>query len=444
MTTGVDSLFNATHPPSEMARSRYEIPRCDWLLRKKGHSRALTQIDLLPKRQKLVDIFGWPFSDAMSLENRRPTYIIFGIGDDVMIQRFQWLRQNQFNYQFTLMLTRNTVLPQCPENQILDGRKKMAALRNARKLFDQVMSRLGCDLDTFSSWRTSAITRFSLCTTEDGGCPELIVDDDPSTIQYHSITSFRQRFNSPPTLAFINESDLRHVQWLGHFRYVALVDSSYGRCVCKSIQSTETMNHWENEFINLIRLHESPYIVNLVGVVTARHPYSPDGEAVVTAFLLEYGPCGTLKDFITKVDHVRLSKWMLKVAKGLDDMHRLGIVHGDLKPENVIIMESDEPKIIDLAQSGYTRNYHAPEFPDIFETETSWQSSLDIYSFGVVYSVLVSGPDVNLPSTGSDQSSPIISLITRCLAIDPQQRPSAEEIIDTLRNLNQENELGCR
>ena len=97
---------------------------------------------------------------------------------------------------------------------------------------------------------------------------------------------------------------------------------------------------------------------------------------------------------------------MLKVAKGLEDMHQLGIVHGDLKPENVIIMESDEPKIIDLAPSGFTRNYHAPEFPDIFETGTSWRSSPDSYSFGVVYSVLVSGLDVNLPSIGSDQSSP--------------------------------------
>ena len=82
------------------------------------------------------------FSEAMSLENRRPAYIIFGIRDDVLIQRFQWLRKNKFNYQFTLMLTRNTVLPQCPENQILDGRKKRAALRHARKLFDQVSSRL--------------------------------------------------------------------------------------------------------------------------------------------------------------------------------------------------------------------------------------------------------------------------------------------------------------
>ena len=146
-----------------------------------------------------------------------------------------------------------------------------------------------------------------------------------------------------------------------------------------------------------------------------------------------------LKDFVTNVEYVRLLKWMLKVAKGLEDMHQLGIVHGDLKPKNVIIMESDEPKIIDLAPSGFTRNHHSPEFPDIFETETSWRSSLDSYSFGVVYSVLVSGLDVNLPSIGS-----FTSLIRRCLAIDPRQRPSAEEIIDTLRNVNQENEFGCR
>lgn len=62
-------------------------------------------------------------------------------------------------------------------------------------------------------------------------------------------------------------------------------------------------------------------------------------------------------------------------------MHRLGITHGDLKPENIIITETGQAKTIDLAQSGHTKSYTAPEFPEIFETKVQWRSSIDIYSF---------------------------------------------------------------
>jgi serine/threonine protein kinase len=110
-----------------------------------------------------------------------------------------------------------------------------------------------------------------------------------------------------------------------------------------------------------------------------------------------HGRRGTLRDFITKVDDITLLRWMIEVAKGLGDMHRFGIIHGDLKAENVIIMESGKAKIIDLAQSGYTAPYHAPEFPEVFESEGQWQSSIDIYSFGVVYWLLLFGTVDNLP-----------------------------------------------
>jgi len=61
----------------------------------------------------------------------------------------------------------------------------------------------------------------------------------------------------------------------------------------------------------------------------------------------------------------------MKVATGLDSLHRLGYVHADIKPNNVLISEDGSIKIIDFGQScpiGYTKkriqgtpDYIAPE-----------------------------------------------------------------------------------
>jgi len=295
------------------------------------------------------------------------------------------------------------------------------------------MRQLGYDLNTFPDWRTSAITRFTLHTTPDGAIPKLIVDDDPSTIQYHTVTSFRHRFNGIHTLPSIDDSNIQHVQWLGSFRYVSLVDLESGRYVRKSIdpERPETLKGWENEYLNLTHLQASPYIVDLVGT---RNPYSPAGEDVVTAFLIEYGQRGTLKQLTTNVGTSSLSRWMLQVAKGLRDMHQVGIIYGHLKLENVVVTESDQAKIIDLAQSGYTAPYYAPEFPELFESKTQWQPCIDIYSFGVVYWRLLPGTAENLPQPHDNQPSPLINLIAQCVSTNPLERPSVQNVIDFLEH----------
>jgi serine/threonine protein kinase len=128
---------------------------------------------------------------------------------------------------------------------------------------------------------------------------------------------------------------------------------------------------------------------------------------------------------------------MFEVMKGLQEMHCRGIIHGDLKPDNIIITESGHAKIIDLAQSGYTKSYHAPEFPELFESRDRWRSSVDIYSYGVVYWVLLSGDTAGLPELGSDGLSPVTRLIAKCVAIDPLHRPSTEDIIKVLEHLSE-------
>ena len=90
-------------------------------------------------------------------------------------------------------------------------------------------------------------------------------------------------------------------------------------------------------------------------------------------------------------------------------------------------------KSSNLAQSGYTKPCHAPEFPELFESQ---DQSIDIYSYGVIYWVLLSGDADRLPRLSDENASPIHCLMAKCVAINPLQRPSTEEIIVILESLS--------
>jgi len=374
----------------------------------------------------------------MSLAKKRPDSYAFRSGA-LSLQRFSWLK-GDFVYHFTVRLSYNTQVENCEENTILLANvSTKEALQKARILFDNVLGRLGFDLNTYKGWRQSAITRFSLCTPSKGAKPELLVDDDPATIPWPSVHTLRQHQSYTCTLPIVPEPQLKRIRWLGAFRYVSLVCIGEQHFVYKSVEQPETMKVWEKEFTNLTKFVSSPFIVDIVGIVTARYPYCPNGEDVVKGFLLEYGEGGSLKEVLAEMHSLqshRVTKWALQIAKGIQVLHQHNVVHGDLKPENIIITSSDDAKIIDLAQSGFTPTYHAPEMPTIVGDESPWPPSLDVYSFGVLYWILLGGDRENLPHLASTPLSSAATLVARCVANDPFERPSIGTVVYSLEQLN--------
>jgi hypothetical protein len=230
----------------------------------------------------------------MSLTSERPIFTQGRPYGNFMLQRFRWKGETPFTHQFTLTLRRSDEFPQCEENKVLDTSERLPLFRKGRQLFDKVMTRRGCNLNTFAK---CGITRFTLCTTAENTHPTFIIDEDPNTIHYyHSVSKFQRQFNLP----LFKDLDTEHVSSLGRYRHVSLVDITHVRKTIDE-ERPETLKDWENEFTLLARLQECPYTVNLASVTTSRNPYSPTGEDVVTAFLLEYGKGGTLKDVIGNV-----------------------------------------------------------------------------------------------------------------------------------------------
>ena len=137
-----------------------------------------------------------------------------------------------------------------------------------------------------------------------------------------------------------------------------------------------------------------------------------------------------------------------RLADALDVVHRAGVVHGDLKPDNVMIesMKQQRLQIIDFGladhRKGGTLNYAAPERM----RGGSSSREADVYSLGLILWELLHG---SLPFTEVGLSTALLrrqkqvpeaqagepwlrALLTDLLAIEPTHRPTAGELADRL------------
>ncbi len=136
------------------------------------------------------------------------------------------------------------------------------------------------------------------------------------------------------------------------------------------------------------------------------------------------------------------------LADAMDTVHRAGVVHGDLKPDNVMVesMKRRRLRIIDFGlaehRKGGTLNYAAPERM----RGGSSSPEADVYSLGLILWELLHGSqpwadlglstallkrqkEVPEPQTGA---SWLQDLLRDVLAIEPSHRPTAGQLADRL------------
>nr|GMC55201.1 mitogen-activated protein kinase kinase kinase 2-like [Ipomoea batatas]GME11650.1 mitogen-activated protein kinase kinase kinase 2-like [Ipomoea batatas] len=92
---------------------------------------------------------------------------------------------------------------------------------------------------------------------------------------------------------------------------------------------------WEEGQI-LRKFQGCPYIIQCVGDDT-----SVEHGNIVYNLLLEYAPGGTLQRFINSLEgsisEYEVSFYAYQLLKGIQEVHSLGFVHCDLKPNNVLL-----------------------------------------------------------------------------------------------------------
>ena len=154
------------------------------------------------------------------------------------------------------------------------------------------------------------------------------------------------------------------------------------------------------------------------------------------------------------------AKLLQAVARALAMAHERGIIHRDLKPENVLITPELRPKILDFGLALSLERDAGPR--GLFEGTPLYASpeqvegkglapASDIFSFGsLMFAVLTGKPPFQGASvqevfekiTGSDPPFPrnvatgipedLQAICLSCLAREPEERPTAEEVATDL------------
>ncbi|MFF9625292.1 serine/threonine-protein kinase [Streptomyces griseosporeus] len=186
----------------------------------------------------------------------------------------------------------------------------------------------------------------------------------------------------------------------------------------------------------------------------------PETERPWMATLFIPGP--TLSDHVKRngpMEPEQLRRLMAGLAEALRDIHRVGVVHRDLKPSNVLLAE-DGPKVIDFGISRPTDSelrtetgklIGTPPFmaPEQFRRPREVGPAADVFALGsvlvhaatgrgpfdsdspyvVAYQVVHDEPDL----TGVPGN--LAPLILRCLAKEPEDRPTPDELMRSLRSV---------
>jgi serine/threonine protein kinase/Tfp pilus assembly protein PilF len=203
--------------------------------------------------------------------------------------------------------------------------------------------------------------------------------------------------------------------------------------------------------------------------------YDVDRSDEQKFIVLEYLPGGTLKSFLRNLSPsgkelsiAQITQYGLQIAEGLNHAHRRGIIHRDIKTDNMMLTEEGTVKITDfglakfkgtaqLTERGSTVGTVAYMSPEQIRAEQMDHRS-DIFSFGTVLYELFTG---RLPFRGehmaalsysivNEEPMPMNSLrpsiptsleriISRCLAKEKEQRfQSVDEITSELQAIMKE------
>ena len=189
-----------------------------------------------------------------------------------------------------------------------------------------------------------------------------------------------------------------------------------GKCFIKEITAWEDLHHE-----NIVKIYE----VNILPVPFVEMEYIDQ----------------SLADLKKPMPLEKAATILRGIASGLAYAHTKGIVHRDIKPQNVLVTQEGIPKITDWGMSkvigacmlptitGFSLSYAAPEqiAPEQFG-DTDQRT--DIYQLGVVFFELLTG---TLPFAGEDISAVSRRIISDSAPAPSEKNPAAQSLDEIVK-----------
>ncbi len=232
--------------------------------------------------------------------------------------------------------------------------------------------------------------------------------------------------------------------------------------------AADSLEHYVRNVGRVASLHH-PNIVRIHDV-HALPSQSPDGLSSLICLSMEYIEGESLADYIRSTSAVRkipppaeIVQLFASIAPAIDVAHRHGIIHGNLKPTNILLEQSavapgkiGMPMLTDFGPTKLLSNRNGQSMPFYLAPEqikgAPADERSDIYALGIVLYELYTGippfrgnrpiavmmQHVNALPTPPDLVNPsnspaLTQVILRCLAKDPQERfPNASSLVVAL------------
>jgi serine/threonine protein kinase len=244
---------------------------------------------------------------------------------------------------------------------------------------------------------------------------------------------------------------------------IATWRSKHRQVACKIIEvsgnSTDSSQLQRSFLLELAAYRElsGPYILRTFAYATRELPANRiRGSTTQLMILMELMSRGSLQNVLNnernKLSLRRKLSMGRQIASGMRRIHQHGMIHRDIRPDNILINDDYIAKIGDMGiarvidptvqqtQMGCLQ-FMPPEFFHHSENgHINLDEKLDIYTYGLTLNQLFTETmhDAKFNSSGSritiTKQSPIFyeDIILKCLDNDSKRRPTATEIEKTL------------
>ena len=256
----------------------------------------------------------------------------------------------------------------------------------------------------------------------------------------------------------------------GSFGIVYLGEFRGNKVAIKKMKQSDNSKAQMEEMIKEMEMLDkfrSEYIIHFFGAVIIRGK-----ECMVT----EFAQYGSIQDLVEKrpdsngVDHRMKVKFMVDCSRGIQYLHRNGILHRDIKPDNFLVISLDSndrvnAKLTDFGSSRnvnmmmtnmtFTKGIGTPKYmaPEVLGKE-KYKMPADIYAFAITMYQILCWEEVfpksrfkfpwhiadfiikgNRPEQRSSMTDDEYGSICECWCQNPKERKTIDEVVSRLDEL---------